>query len=317
MQTSENNLRPSALPKIALCGQFESAPGTSDAAARGTRIDSLFRHMWTTGEIPEGAEMEEVKVAHWACGALLKLGSNGMTTTDEAKCRIYVPILDKWGTMDAVNLGYGWLADLKTGQMHNYKEQMAAYALGCMEAMRCEYWVAHLLFADQQEVVSHAFTKDQALQIVTDAIKNVGTDPAPNEYCQWCAKSLICKPRLQDQEAAIATTEDAGNFAAVLNDPDRLGLFLSRAKVFDEFREAAKERARELLESGQRVAGWRLQKPRINETLDVDAQLASGLPWQALIMAHGPLSAKKAREIGAIDETLVTRKTSRPILLQL
>lgn len=317
MQNSNNNLRPSALPKLALCGQFESQPGTSDAAARGTRIDSLFRHMWTTGEIPDGADMDEVKVAHWACGSLLKLGNNGMTTTSERMCRIFVPIIDKWGTMDAVNLASNWLADLKTGQMHNYREQMAAYALGCMEVMQEEHWTAHLLFADQQEVVTHAFTRRQAREIVKEAVDNVGTDPTPNEYCQWCSKALTCKPRLADQEAAIATTEDAANFTAVLNDPDRLGLFLSRAKVFDEFREAAKEKAREYLEAGERVAGWRLQKPRVSETLDVPAQLASGLPLEALLTAHGPISAKKAREIGPIDESTVTRKTSRPILSQI
>jgi len=272
--------------------------------------------MWSTGEIPDDATFEEVKVAHWATNALLKLGDNQTTSTDEKFCRIYVPIVDRWGTMDAVNMNANWLADLKTGQMHNYEEQMAAYALGCMEVMQEDKWTAYLLFADQQEVVVHTFTRKQARGIVAAAIANIGTPAKPNDYCQWCAKSLTCPPRLESQRLALLATEEP-SFLDVLNDPDKLGLFLSRAKVFDEFREAAKEKARELLEAGERVPGWRLQKPRVSESFDVDAQLASGIPLETLVKAHGPISAKKARELAKIDETMVTRKESRPILSQL
>ena len=315
MHETNDKIRPSSLPKLALCGQYEGSPGTSDAAARGSRIDALFRGMWETGEIPRGADEEEVGVAYWAVNQLARLGTNG-TITCEKTCKIFVPILQKMGTMDAVNLGGQWLADLKTGQIYGYREQMAAYSLGCMELMQVQEWTAYLLFADQKEVVTHHFTKAEATKIIQDCVDNVGSDPKPNDYCQWCAKSLTCAPRLEAQRLALATTE-APSFAPILADPDLLGEFLNRAKVFDDFREAAKDRARELLEAGVRVPGWRLQKPRVSESLDAAAQLASGIPFEKLIMAHGPISAKKARELGTIDESLVVRKESRPLLSQL
>ena len=315
MHEISNNIRPSSLPKLALCGQFESAPGTSDAAARGSRIDALFRGMWETGEIPKDAARDEIEVAYWAVNQLARLGTNG-TVTCEKTCRVYVPICEKIGTMDAVNLEHEWLADLKTGQMHSYKEQMAAYALGCMNLMMSTEWTTHLIFADQKEIVTHKFTVQEAKALVQAAVDNVGKDPRPNDYCQWCAKSLTCAPRLESQRLALATTE-APSFSTVLADPDLLGEFLNRAKVFDDFREAAKDRARELLESGVRVPGWRLQKPRVTESLDAAAQLSSGIPLDQLVLAHGPISAKKARELGTIDEALVVRKESRPILAQL
>jgi len=243
------------------------------------------------------------------------LGTNG-TVTCEKTCKIFVPILQKIGTMDAVNLGGQWLADLKTGQMHDYKAQMAAYALGCMELTKTIEWRTYLIFADQKEIVTHYFFKADAAKIVQNCVDNVGTDPRPNDYCQWCAKSLTCAPRLEAQKLALATTE-APSFAPILADPDLLGEFLNRAKVFDDFREAAKDKARELLEAGVRVPGWRLQKPRVTESLDAAAQLSSGIPLDKLVMAHGPISAKKARELGIIDESLVIRKESRPILAQL
>jgi hypothetical protein len=55
----------------------------------------------------------------------------------------------------------------------------------------------------------------------------------------------------------------------------------------------------------------------VTESLDAAAQLSSGIPLDKLVMAHGPISAKKARELGTIDESLVIRKESRPILAQL
>jgi hypothetical protein len=271
--------------------------------------------MWQTGEIPNGADMEEVKVANWAVNALLTLGDNGTTTTDETLCKIFVPIINRIGTMDAVNLRALWLADLKTGQIHNYKEQMAAYALGCMEAMNEQEWTAYLLFADQKEIVTHRFSYVQARKIVTDAVLNIGNDPTPNDYCGWCAKSLTCQARVEAQRLALAITEGP-SFEMVLNDSVRLGEFLTKAKVFDDFREAAKERARELIEAGAEIPGWRLQARRVIETLSAEAQLASGLPLEALIKAHGAISAKKAREIGTIDEFKVTRKETARILSQ-
>jgi hypothetical protein len=312
-KTNEITVRPSALPKLALCGQFESAPGTSEAAARGLRVDALFRQMWETGEIPRNADEEEVRVAFWAVNILAKIRNNHQTTTDEEKCKVWVSALKKEGTMDAVNVNGQWLADLKTGQMHGYKEQMAAYALGCMEQYQVTEWTAYLLFADQKEVVKHHFTASEAMNIVHAVLENVGAPPTENDYCQWCAKSLTCGPRVHSQELALATVE-ATTFSLVLDNPDLLGKFLTRAKVFDEFREVAKERAKELIEQGQDVKGWRLSKPRTSEMLDAAAQLSSGIPLASLIMAHGPISAKKVRELGAIDEALVITKQTRPIL---
>lgn len=317
MQNTKNHLegpiRPSQLPKLAACGQFKSAPGTSDAAARGTRIDSIFRSMWETGEIPANADWEEIKVAHWAVGALLKLGNNHATKTAEKDCKVWIRKLARYGTMDAVNREAQWHADLKTGQIYDYQAQMAAYALGCMQSTGTDAWTAYLIFADQEQIVTHEFTIGIAEIIVEKTLRNVGSPPTPNEYCGWCSKALTCAPRVQAQEKALQTTE-AGGFLAVLENPERLGEFLRRAKIFDQFREAAKDRAREYLEAGEEVPGWRLQKPRVSESLSIEDQLASGLPLEALITAHGPISAKKARQIGKIDETKVIRKESRPIL---
>jgi len=310
-------MRPSSLPKLALCGQWESAPGgSSEAAQRGTRIDGYFRHMWETGEVPNGDE-KELKLAHWATLQLYRLSQgNGGVKTSEDACRIYVPIIKQTGTMDAVCVRGKWLADLKSGQRHNYREQMAAYALGCMtEHMETE-WTAHLLFCDQQEVMSETFTFSEARAIVQAAVDNVGTPPKPNDYCTWCAKSLTCTARVAAQETALATTSDS--FVALLESPERLGDFLTRCKTFDDFREAAETKARQLLAEGVTVPGWRLQKPRSSEYVEAadiaDAVRAGVLGAENVIEAMGTISGRKARELwstaGAVfPEVIAKTKT--------
>ena len=57
-------------------------------------------------------------------------------------------------------------ADLKTGQLRNYREQMAAYALGFMEATFRTEWTSHLLFCDQRQLITHRFTYDEAKALV-------------------------------------------------------------------------------------------------------------------------------------------------------
>lgn len=304
-------IRASALPKLALCGQYESAPcESSEAAQRGTRIDAMMRHMWATGEVPVGAE-DEVNLAHWACTELLRLGDNHATKTAEEDCRVYIPIIKYVGTMDAVNPRGLWLADLKSGQEHDYRAQIAAYALGCMVEYQSPTWTTHLLFCDSKRVVSTKWTLAEARETVQAAFDNVGKPPALNDYCAWCAKSLTCEARIMTSNAALVTTESKSvtsqAFLQVLADPERLGLFLSRARVFDDFREAAEASAREMLAAGVDVPGWKLGTPRARKTVDLlELWKVADLPLPKILEAAGSISLKEATELaGKVPDELV------------
>jgi len=139
-------------------------------------------------------------------------------------------------------------------------------------------------------------------------LKNIGTAPKENEYCGWCARSLTCPARIQSADTALAvmdgiqpkTAQDQG-FLAMLNDPERLGKFLAACSTLEDFRDAAKAKARELLEAGQQVPGWKLQKPRASAYVDgeVIAQaVEKGLIGAGdAIRALGNLSGKKAEAL--------------------
>jgi len=310
--------RHSSLPKLALCGQYEGASGeASPAAQRGTKLDEVFRQAWQTGDMgPHDAiSDEDASVVRWAINELMRLrtSSNGVVETDEDKCRVRTPGMEHVGTADAICVHDGWHADLKTGQFYNYREQMAAYALGLMHQHKRQTWTAHLIFADQKKVVSHTFTYEQASQIVQSVLSNIGTTPVLNDYCNWCAKSLSCSARVDASTAVLATTSQT--FAAMLADPILLGQFLLKCKTFDDFREAATDEARRLLAEGKAVPGWRLQKPRVTEFVEPEVLIGNlpNLDVAELLRAHGTLSAKKAREIW--PDVPVSRKESKPALV--
>jgi hypothetical protein len=84
-------IRHSSLPKLALCGQYEGAPGTSPAAERGTKLDAAFRHAWTHGEFPDwDLPEEDAQAVRWAIDQCIRLngGADNLTTIED-RCRIH------------------------------------------------------------------------------------------------------------------------------------------------------------------------------------------------------------------------------------
>ena len=325
-------IRHSSLPKLALCGQYEGSPGSSPAAARGTMLDRVFRDAWTSGELPRDLNDEDTAAVQWALGQCIQLGggADGLVTADDA-CRVQTAGLEHTGTVDGVAARANWSMDLKSGQIYDYSAQMAAYALGLMQMRFEQQWTTHLLFCDQKRVVTQVWTYEYASALVKGILANVGTAPRENDYCGWCAKSLTCPARVASKDSALVTVaglaptvQDEG-FLAVLNDPIQLGKFLAACSTLDDFRDAAKDKARGLLEAGVKVHGWRLQKPRASEYVEAEhvAQaVTSGVIGAGdAIRAQGSISAKKAEALwsaaGAVlPDELVQRKVGQAPLVQ-
>lgn len=324
-------IRHSSLPKLALCGQFEGKQGSSDAAARGTMLDGVFRDAWVSGELPSNLNEEDTTAIRWALGQCVQLGggADGLTT-QESQCRIQTSGLEHMGTADGIAVKGQWLIDLKSGQVYDYTGQMAAYALGLMEMHFAQEWTTHLLFCDQQKMVTQHWTYTSAKETVQRILDNVGTAPVQNDYCNWCAKSLTCPARVASKDSALVTvagmapTVQDERFLALLNDPDRLGQFLAACQTLEDFRDAAKEKAHGLLEAGVKVPGWRLQKPRATEF--VSAEYVARAVEEGLIgagnaiAAYGSLSAKKAEQLWSISghempAYIVSRKVGKAPLV--
>jgi hypothetical protein len=324
-------IRHSSLPKLALCGQFEGAAGNSSAASRGTMLDGVFRDAWVTGELPRDLSDEDAAAIQWALAQCILLGggADGLTT-QESNCRIETSGIEHKGTADGVAVKGQWLIDLKSGQVYDYTGQMAAYALGLMETHFEQEWTTHLLFCDQQKMVTQHWTYTSAKETVQRILDNVGTAPVQNDYCNWCAKSLTCPARVASKDSALVTvaglapTVQDEAFLSLLNDPDRLGQFLAACQTLEDFRDAAKAKACELLEAGEQVPGWRLQKPRATEFVSADyvaKAVEEGLIGAGnAIAAYGSLSAKKAEQLWSVSghempAYIVSRKVGKAPLV--
>jgi hypothetical protein len=207
---------------------------------------------------------------------------------------------------------------------------MAAYALGFMQENCESQWTTHLLFCDQRKVVTQKWTYDTAQAVVAQVLSNIGTAPIENQYCGWCSKSLTCPARVDScgkamqVGASLVPVEQDNGFLEMLNDPERLGLFLKRCLTLDDFREAAKDKARQLIEAGTEVPGWKLQRPRVTEFVDAEdvalAVEAGVIGAGDAIRAMGNLSGKKAQQLfstaGAqLPEHIVRSKSSQPALV--
>lgn len=300
------SLRPSNLPKLAECACYTPDPKPGPAAERGSALDSLFRRRMAG--MPDQAEMfyqpteADLDAVEWAVVTVKALAGGNEVITREQDCRVAIPGFENGGTADALIPDKLAHADLKTGQKRNYREQMAAYALGLMEQHFASEWTAHLLFCDQKEVVTHRFTFEEARKIVGDVVakfRDPAKRPTPCDYCGWCAKEQTCEVRLAIAESAVATGVPGFDFTAVLADNGKLGRFLAACAVLDDFRKQAETVAKERLQAGAEILGWKLVTRRGPEFVDhvTVGHHIQALGFGVVLAAYGNLGAKKFREI--------------------
>lgn len=265
-------IRPSTLPKLQECRCYQSNPVAGEAAARGTRIDALIRKAYATKQGLFGLDLQqfytEEQVDEPADRAAIKYAVDTLTllshgepvATEENLLAAAVPVDGvKAGTMDALCVAENWLADFKTGQIRDYRAQMAAYALACMDDCFAENWTAHLIFVDQQKTITHEFTRAEAEQIVRDIVA-APQEPTLCDYCAWCAgfetcpltrqaaadvtahKMQTCTPAMKSQKCLPPSMED------LLADHAKAHAYLQKLKIANDWADIMKSRLKESLQ---------------------------------------------------------------------
>jgi hypothetical protein len=297
-------LRPSNLPKLAECPSYESNPVAGPAAERGTLLDTAFRAEMLGLEerfvLANKLTADEIAAVSWSVSMVRAMSGRERVLAREDDCR--VKILNLTGTADAIVPAKLTHFDLKTGARRNYREQMAAYALGLMGAHFASSWTAHLLFCDQREIETHTFTYEEAHAIVDQVVKafnDPGKKPNPCEYCSWCAKADTCSARRAIATDALSVVEPGFDFDAVLADPQRLSEFLAACLVIEDFRERAKKIAIERLKTGGDLPGWKLVTRKGSEFVDCQTvgHHIQRIGFGPVLAAYGNLSASKFRDL--------------------
>lgn len=300
-------LRPSALPKLAECPCFEGDGEDSAAAARGTALDASFRHILSGAHVTwaPDANVDDIASVEWAIQTCRLFAGGSPIQANEDDLR--VEALGMSGTADAACPEKLWSADLKTGQIRNYREQQAEYALGFMEREFCDSWTVHLLFCDERQVITLEFTREEAEKIVRGVLAKVHDGnkvPAPNDYCGWCKHRYTCIPRLELVAWWIGKRPDELDLPSAFSDPVKLASLL---EVFydigkdDGLLDEAKRHAKDHMLAKREVSGWKMQTREGSEYVDsvTVGRYAAEIGFQKLVAAYGNLTGKKFRDLWA------------------
>ena len=315
-------IRHSSLPKLAQCPCFESQEGTSTAAARGTAMDLAFRTSLAQGSLSkEYADLpdEDKQAVEWACNEVIQLAGIGDTwpkgrdiiITDENLLKVKTPGLTHIGTEDCRIPSKHMTIDLKSGQLRSYYEQGAAYCLGNMEREFVEEWEFILLFCDQQEVVRHKFTHQQAKEVVEEVIAKAtdpNKEPTKCQYCNWCALKNECpqvvQPTVEIRQIVTNFVQSLDNIKAeIAATPESLADFYKKCKIFQtEIIDWCKDEIKAKLDAHEEVPGFKVQSAKMADYYTSE-QLATifercKLDTQSIINAMGgTLSAPKAQAV--------------------
>lgn len=323
-------ISPSMLPKLAECALFTSAPGASPAAERGTLLDRALRELFLDDPTTfDTLDAEDKAAVEWGVAELRTLSGGYHVETREEYLGMEVPGLSKPGTADAVCVRAKWVADIKTGQVRNYRQQLAAYALACMHEHFAESWTAHVVYIDQRVRRTYDFTRDQAEATVSNVIAEASSHlsrPTPCEYCSWCAHRESCSALVTQSKAALAdlhaTSGDTISIIRdrILADPLALSDFAKRYKFFEkEIAEPLIDALKERLTAGEEIPGWKVSTSAGRQFVEAEAiaKAATNVSKETLILAlGGKMSAEKFRQFCAesgveVDESAV--KCGAPI----
>lgn len=321
-------ISPSSLPKLAECALFTSAPGASAAAERGTLLDKALRELFMDDPTTFDTLSAEDKAAvEWGVNELRVLSGGYHVETREEHLGMEVPGLSRPGTADAVCVRAKWVADVKTGQVRNYRQQLAAYALACMQEHFADSWTAHVVYIDQRLRRTYDFTRDQAEATVSNLIAEASSrtaEPTPNEYCGWCANFNTCRAIVRQSSEALALVHSSRTLEElrweISSEPLKLSVFAANWKAAEKhLAEPLLDHLKARLSDGEEIPGWKVSSMAGRDYVEADAiaKAAANVSKETLILAMGgKMSGKNFRQFCAdsgveVDESAV--KCGAPI----
>jgi hypothetical protein len=288
-------LRPSALPKLALCAHYRGDPEAGEAAQRGTRMDEAFRARIAGNPWPEPLDEDEGEAVGWAITMAKRLANGLPLASDPEQLRISVYGME--GTADLLCLDGRWSADLKSGQRRNYVEQQAAYALGFMEKYFLDSWTVYLLYADKFQTERLDFTRESAIEKIKAVLLKANSDEPPmvNDYCGWCAMRFVC-PARREQLGIVPIVP-----GVILEEmpSEKLRDFVLCCEVVHEQEEKARDILCARAKTGEKIDGVSFVTKRGSRRLAALKLLpiAAQIGTSRLLAAFKTVSEKTAREI--------------------
>jgi hypothetical protein len=284
---------------------------------------------------PKNLPADDEDAAIWAAREIRRISGDNPLLAKEEDCKVKVVTADfeeiAEGTLDVIDPDARMSYDIKTGQIYNYKEQMAAYALGCMDRFNTDKWECVLVFADQKELVHYEFLYEEAEAIVLKLWERwndrENEEPEACQYCNWCAKGIqgdascpaVVKQLKQVETLAQLPSNIERCKELLLSDAVAAGQFLRAMKLLKELEDAVKKTSYD--SGGSYVpAGYKLQKRKGSEKvntamLDIVAKSVGTMK----LISCATWNAKKVKELCelynlSIDGLIVTTDESTALV---
>lgn len=295
-------LRPSSLPKLAVCPRYVPNANAGPYAARGNKLDRAFRLLFADDPSAlEDCTEEERASLKWAVDMTRLLSGGEEVLTEKEGCRMDIPGLPNGGEADAIIPARFRSLDLKSGLVREYREQMAAYAYGLMLRHFASEWTCSLLYLDLRQVVHIRFTFEEAKGVVERVIAAY-RDPeslaTPGEACGWCALKDVCQARRNLAAESLAVLQLKEGLEVIKDDPEKLSRFITGCKPLKEILDEAREHAKRYFEDGgPGVPGFKLQTRKGSEYV-APGDVANAFPDMKpgeLCQLYGNLSGEKFR----------------------
>jgi hypothetical protein len=326
-------ISPSSLPKLAECALFTGTPGSSPAAERGTLLDRALRELFMDDPTTfDTLNAEDKAAVEWGANELRTLSGGYHVETREEHLGMEVPGLSKPGTSDAVCVRAKWVADIKSGQVRNYRQQLAAYALACMQEHFTNSWTAHVIYIDQRLRRTYNFTREQAEELVGNLIAEASSrlaEPTPNEACGWCANYNTCKAIVRQSSEALALVHSETSIeeikAKLLANPVEFSIFAKNWKSAEkEIAKPLLKILKERVDAGEEIPGWKVTESAGEQYVETQAiaEVAKHTSIETLILAMGgSMSGEKFRQFCAdsgveVNEAAIKRGAGSKTLRQ-
>ena len=337
--------RPSSLPSLALCPGWQSAPGTTDAAERGTRIHATIADV-VSGRAPVPMEADgEATAVRYALEVLSMVRQQYPEHTLRAEVAVDAGVDGVHGTSDVCGVD-GWggdvlVVDWKSGWGDHGDAasslQLVAYALGA----RAEFGhrggaVLYLVDLDKRTTSVCRWSsadldaaRKTIQRVIAAAELHTDADLRPSkEACRYCARLPTCPAA-----TGSALSVEVPALLVETMTPEDVGRVLDelepRIKLAETVLAGLKQRAREMMEAGTAVPGWRLKTGSTRREWRVSADEARAAipevdlfdlvtPAQAerritLALGGSKANAAQAREWVA---PLVATKTTAPSVVR-
>lgn len=271
-------LRPSSLPILAECPQFESAGGneyTLEGQARHDAVNAVLRCDVSGNDGADVAEAdacltdlqpEDRESVQWACD-YIRIHAPMSDYRIRFNTRVYpidenfAPLFPNGGEMD-IDCGPE-LFDLKS-RYRDYWSQLACYALAKIQnegftSIRC-----HALFMIPRRHEVRVLTEADCWSLIKAVTDKAGKGVAnPCSYCGWCSKQLTCEAVLQRVNAVVAGRPEwelEQYHSTEIKTAQEMGKALRLARQINKWCEAVEHFAREMAQKqGQVPEGFEVK----------------------------------------------------------